>query len=170
MTNAGSARAGSGDEAVRGRLADLVAIEARIVDSLDRWGDSVRGHPEAAATIARMRSTARSHRDALERRLDAISGQEGRRASGPLLSLVPPTSASEALQRAAGAAAAAAFAYEAAYQTARLAHDSDTCDLLEIHLSGHAATLADARRTLPPWRTHDARCRTPSPASCAAAG
>lgn len=149
MTNVGSATVGSGCEAVRDRLADLVDLEIRIVDSLDRWGDSVRDHPEATETIARMQNTSRSHRDALERRLDAISARDGRGASEPLMSLVPPSSASEALQRAAGAALAAAFAYEAAYQTARLAYDGDTCDLLETHLSDHVATVADARRALP---------------------
>jgi hypothetical protein len=59
-------------------------------------------------------------------------------------------SASEALRRAAEAAVAAAFACEAAYQIARLSRDGDTCDLLESHLGDHAATVAEARRALPP--------------------
>jgi len=138
-----------GAEVVRHRLADLIAIETRIVDSCDHWGEAVRDHPEAADTIHRMRNTSTSHLEALNRRLSATVGKPSPEGSELPSVLAPPSSASEALGQAAGIAVTAAFAYEAAYQTARLSYDGDTCDLLEACLSEFGATMADARRALP---------------------
>ncbi|HVA87441.1 MAG TPA: PDZ domain-containing protein [Candidatus Saccharimonadales bacterium] len=141
--------AGLGSDEVADWLVDLIRIETRIADSLGHWGGSVRDHPEAADTIERARDAATSHRVALEARLEATGGRHASVASEPLLVLVPPSSASAALRRAADVALEAAFAYEAAYQTARLAYDGDTCDLLEAHLGEYSAMVADARRALP---------------------
>ena len=62
---------------------------------------------------------------------------------------MPPPSASDALRWAAEVALDAAFVYEAAYETARLSYDDDTCDLLEAHLTEYGATVVNARRALP---------------------
>jgi len=140
---------GGASREVRDCLADLIAIETRIVDSVERWADAVRDDPDAAATIDRMRNTSKSHRDALDDRLAVTSRSARPSTSEPPNVRVPTQSASEALRRAGEAAVAAAFACEAAYQTARLSGDGDTCDLLESHLSDHAATVVDARRVLP---------------------
>jgi len=138
-----------GSDAVRDRLADLIAIETRIVDSSGRWGEAVHDHPEAAETVDRMQSTAKKHREALERRLDATAGRRHPRVSEPPIVPERPPSSSEALRGVAEAALAAAFAYEEAYQTARLSYDGDTCDLVATHLGDYAAALVDARRALP---------------------
>jgi Predicted secreted protein containing a PDZ domain len=134
---------------VREYLTNLSAIETRMVDSIERWADAVRDEPEAATAIDRMRTTSKSHRDALEDRL-AVTASSARPSASVLPTApVPTASASEALRQAAEAAVAAAFACEAAYQTARLSADGDTCDLLEPQLSDHAATVLAARRLLP---------------------
>jgi len=146
-------RPGSEDghtRAVRNSLTDLIAIETGIVDAVERWADALRDSPEAAATIGRMRTTSKSHWDALDDRLSMIAGSARPSASDQPIMPVPTGSASEALRRAAEAAVVAAFACEAAYQTARLSGDGDTCDMLETHLSDHTGTVAEARRALPP--------------------
>jgi hypothetical protein len=146
-------RPGSEDghsRAVRDSLTDLIAIETGIVNAVDRWADALRDSPEAATTIDRLRTTSRSHRDALDQRLSMTAGNGRPSASNRPTVSVPTESASEALRGAAAAAVAAAFACEAAYQIARLSRDGDTCDLLGSHLGDHTATVAEARRALPP--------------------
>ena len=149
MTRTVSSSTNPGARAVTDRLVDLIAVETRIVDLLDRWRDTVRDHPEAADTIEQMRTMAKLHHAALERRLTATPERHRPRASEPDLILVPSPSASDTLRRAAEAAFAAAFAYEAAYEIARLSYDGDTCDLLETHLTDYGATVVNARRALP---------------------
>jgi PDZ domain-containing protein len=154
--------------AVRSSLNDLIAIETGIVDAVERWADALRASPEAATTIGRLRTTSKSHRDALEDRLSVIAGSARSGPSDQPVMPAPTQSASEALRRVAEAAVVAAFACEAAYQTARLSRDGDTCDLLATQLSDHAGTVAEARRALPPVLARELRgagltcvCRCP---------
>lgn len=135
--------------AVQSSLADLLAIETRIADSVEPWADALRDSPEVETTIARLRTTSKAHRDALEERLSVAAGSARPGASDNPGWSLPTDSPSEALRRAAEAAVAAAFACEAAYQTARLSRDGDTCDLLETHLGDHVATVLEVRRALP---------------------
>jgi hypothetical protein len=114
-------RPGSEDghsRAVRTSLTDLIAIETGIVDAVERWADALRDSPEAATTIGRLRTTSKSHRDELDDTLSMIAGSARPSASDQPIMPVPTESASEALRRAAEAAVVAAFACEAAYQTA----------------------------------------------------
>jgi C-terminal processing protease CtpA/Prc len=60
-----------------------------------------------------------------------------------------PSSASEALARAAESEVAASFAREAAYQTTRLAYDYATCDLIAAQLGEIVSELAEVRAALP---------------------
>lgn len=149
MASVGSELQQRASRAVVDRLAELVAVEARIVDRSELWGDAVRAWPEAAAIIERMRTASTSRRAALLRRIVAKDGRRGPGADGSPITQAPPALASDALRQAAEAAFAATLAYEAAYQTARLAYDGETCDIIEGDLSDHVATLADLRAALP---------------------
>lgn len=167
MTKGGPSTRG-GFDAVRDSLAGLLAIEIRIQDSLDDWGDAVRDHPEASGMIGRMRNSTGSHREALERTLDATAPSRPEPAER-LGAGKAPRSAAGALRLAAEAALDAALVCEAAYQTARLSYDGDTCDLLEAHLADLAAIVADVRRVLPHVVARELRrdgvvcvCRCPS--------
>jgi hypothetical protein len=138
----------TGSNPVRARLAELVAIERLIADSLDGWADRVREHPEATALVDRLRTISRSERP-LEPALDATAGPPVRAASPvPGVAGVPPA-ASDVVRQIGQVALAATFACEAAHQTARLSADADTCDLVEARLGEYAATLFDTRRVLP---------------------
>lgn len=96
--------------AITDRFADLIEIEHQISDLSDGWVSAARDHPEAVELLERTRSTAESHREALERSREAQGRAEGRaRAETP----TGPGSASEVL-------VAAALRCEVAYQTARL--------------------------------------------------
>jgi hypothetical protein len=70
----------SGSNPVRARLAQLVAIEQLIADSLDGWADRVREHPEATALVDRLRTISASQQP-LEPALDATAGPPGRAGS-----------------------------------------------------------------------------------------
>jgi hypothetical protein len=59
------------------------------------------------------------------------------------------TAASDVVRQIGQVALAAAFACEAAYQTARLSGDGDTCDLVEARLGEYTAALFETRRALP---------------------
>lgn len=132
--------------AVADRFADLIEIERQISDSSDGWASAVRDHPEAVELLERTRSTAESHREALERSREAQGRVERReRAETP----TGPPSASQAVSRATEVLVAAALRCEVAYQTSRLAYAVDACDLLESMLTDLAALVGDARRALP---------------------
>ena len=133
---------------LRARLAELVAIEQVIADSLDRWADRVRGHPEATALVDRLRTIAGSQQP-LEPAPDATAGPPGRAGSPvPGVAGMSPA-ASDVVRQIGQVALDATFACEAAHQTARLSADGDTCDLVEARLGAYAATLFDTRRALP---------------------
>ena len=132
--------------AIADRLADLIEAERQISDASDGWIDAARDHPEAVELLERVRSAAASHREALERSLEARGRREGRRqAETP----ATPASASEAVSRATEAVVAAALGCEVAYQTARLGYAADVCDLVASILTDHAILVRDARRVLP---------------------
>ena len=138
----------TGSNPVRARLAELVAIEQMIADSLDGWADRVREHPEASALVDRLRTISGS-RQPLEPAPDATAGPPGPAGSPvPGIDRVSPA-ASDVVRQIGQVALAAAFACEAAYQTARLSFAGDTCDLVEARLGEYAATLFDTRRALP---------------------
>jgi PDZ domain-containing protein len=135
--------------AVMDCLADILAIEAQILASVDDWAAALRDHPEAAAMVERLRSVARSHHETWAGRLAASTPRRSSRASRRIGSATTPASAQATIRQVAEVALDAALEGERAYQTARLSGDGDTCDLLESHLSDHAATVAEARHVLP---------------------
>lgn len=137
-----------GPDPVHARLAELVAIERLIADSLDGWANGVREHPDATVVVDRLRTISRSHQPP-EPALDATAGQPVR--GGSLVPGVDGVSraASDVVRQIGQVALAATFACEAAHQTARMSSDGDTCDLVEIRLGEYAATLFDTRRVLP---------------------
>lgn len=136
------------DQIVTSRLAELVAIERLIADSLDGWADRVREHPEATALVDGLRTLSRSL-PPLESALEATAGPPVRaRSAVPGVAEVSPV-ASDVVRQIGQVALAAAFACEAAHQTARLSGDGDTCDLMGARLGDYAATLLEARRVLP---------------------
>jgi hypothetical protein len=138
----------TGSNPVRARLAELVAIERVIADSLDGWADRVHEHPEATALVDRLRAISRSQQP-LEPALDATAGPPARAGSPvPGVAGVSPA-ASDVVRQIGQVALAATFACEAAHQTARLSADGDMCDLVEARLAEYAATLFDTRRVLP---------------------
>lgn len=139
---------GTGSNPLRARLAELVAIEQLIAASLDGWADRLREHPEATACADRLRTILRS-RQPLEPAPDATAGPPGP-AGSPVLGVDgAPPGASDVVRQIGQVALAATFACEAAHQTARLAGDGDTCELVEARLGEYAATLFDTRRALP---------------------
>jgi hypothetical protein len=154
--------------AMRDSLGDLIAIETRILASVDAWSTAVRDHPEAMAMVDRMVNVSKSHIEALARISEASARKRSSRASIQRRVVAIPTSASKALRKAAARALEAALACERAYQTARLSGDGDMCDQLESHLNDHAATVVEARRVLPPVVARELRnngvmctCRCP---------
>jgi hypothetical protein len=139
----------TGSNLLRARLAELVAIEQLIANSLDGWADRVGEHPEATAIVDRLRTISRSWQP-LEPAFDATAGPLGRAGSPvPGVAGVSPA-ASDVVRQIGQVALAATFACEAAHQTARLSADGDMCDLVEARLGEYAATLLD----------HAARCPT----------
>jgi hypothetical protein len=156
------------DQTATSPLAELVAIERLIAHSLDDWADRVREHPEAAALVERLRTNSRSQ-EPVGLALDGTSGRTTQANSAvPGVGAVALT-ASDVVRQIGQVALAAAFACEAAYQTARLSGDGDTCDLVEARLGQYAATLFDTRRVLPHVVARDLRrtgltcaCRCPA--------
>lgn len=139
---------GAGSNPVRARLAELVAIEQLIADSLDRWADRLREHPEATAFVDRVRTVLRSH-EPLEPKPEATAATPVPAGSPvPGVAGLAPT-ASDVVREIGQVALAATFACEAAHQTARLSGDGDTCDLVAARLSEYAAALFETRRVLP---------------------
>ena len=158
----------TGSNPVRARLAELVAIEWLIADSLDGWADRVREHPEATALVDRLRTISRSQ-PPLEPTLDATAERPAR-ADSPVPGVVGVSpAASDVVRQIGQVALAASFACEAAHQTARLSADGDTCDLVDARLGEYAATVFDTRRVLPHVVARELRragvtcaCRCPS--------
>lgn len=138
----------TGSNPVRARLAELVAIERLIADSLDGWADRLREHPEATALVDRLRTISKAQQP-LELALDGPAGPP-MRAGSPVPGVIGVSlAASDVVRQIGQIALAATFACEAAHQTARLSADGDTCDLAEARLGEYAATLFDIRRALP---------------------
>ena len=139
---------GTGSKPVRARIAELVAIEQLIADSLDDWADVVGEHPEATALVDRLRTISRSP-EPLEPALDAATGPP-MRAGYPVPGVAGVSvAASDVVRQIGQVALAATYACEAAHQTARLSGDGDTCERVEARLGDYAATLVDTRRALP---------------------
>ncbi len=134
-------------ERVRERLVELLAVERGIAASVQRWRTVVTDR-DVQAAMDQLGTDARSHLTELERRLDALGGREESGGADSHLP-APSVTGSTALRQVAALAFDAALADEAAYQVARLAYDAETCDLLDAHLSAHAAFVGDARRLLP---------------------
>jgi len=111
----------TGSNPVRARLAELVAIEQMIADSLDGWADRVREHPEASSLVDRLRTISGS-RQPLEPAPDATAGPPGPAGSPvPGIDRVSPA-ASDVVRQIGQVALAAAFACEAAYRLVNRRH------------------------------------------------
>src|SRR5512142_158313 len=149
MAAGASAPDGAAGRAVSARLTELVAIDTGILEGSESWAAAVRGYPKAVGAIERIRARSVVRRAAIEGRLAAVAtGRPSKDGTGAGLP-VAPSSASDALSRAAGALVGAAFGREVAYQTARLAYDAVTCDLVGSQLGEIVAEFAEIRSALP---------------------
>lgn len=132
---------------VRARLHQLLRTQSRAIDAIERSAELLSHHPAVPGAMPLAGRAIGRQQQALQARLSALGGPV--EVTTAAAGLPASGTASNGLRVTARTLVDLAFGYEAAYQTARLAFDRETCDLLESLLPGVVAALTAAREALP---------------------
>lgn len=138
-------------------MGDMVTVERQMAGLLERQLQEVVAHPKVAEAVGRFQRMVRSHREALEARLDSIGGKESSfptsiaPAPYPAAAEVPHERSAQAVSRALHTLYAAfnhaAFGYAMLHAVAHRFFDSqaegNTADLAEAHLRGYAVAAQE---------------------------
>lgn len=126
------------EDDVVARVADLLALEERMQEALDRVPQVAREHGDVNAALSRFRKQAASHADALRTRLPGGSGHPRPESSGS-------ESISATLARLHLLISEAAYGYAVLHAVAHRYFDSqaegNTADLAEGHLRDYAGAV-----------------------------
>jgi hypothetical protein len=138
-------------------VAEALALEQRVEQTLDRHLRAVREPREAAEVLQRLYTTAKTHCEALQAYADRLGGGMPAQSEGAGAPAAAPavTAAGEGTRLASAAlredytlCSQAAIGYAALHQMARIAFDLGLAEIAERHLHGYAAAAQEINQVI----------------------